>query len=156
MNQYQYNAMNMMFMNMYGGAGNMPGQGQQGGNGQTPMGGFQGGMGGNGGFNQNMMNMIGNMANMNPNMMAMLPPFHNNYYNNNNNKNMFVRKAKGSSGEPGSAKRNYDGKKNQTYGNQGKYAFPNNASGSNTQTQNPTVSNNNQASSNYTEKKIRN
>lgn len=135
-NQAQ-NMMNvMMQMNMMGGA-----QGVPGGNGQPgQMAGFQGmpGMGaGPGGLNQNMMSMIGNMASMNPNMMAMLPPFHGtNYYN--NNKNMFVRKAKGANGETGK-RRGYDNRdkrsQNQGYGSKQNYNFPANTNAPSNPTQ---------------------
>jgi len=122
MGQYQMNMMNMMMMNMNQHYGNNQPGGQMNPNMQQQMM-LQQQM-----MNPNMMQMMAAM-NMNPQMLAMLPPFPNHFHN--NNKNMFVRKAKNLNNEPGSAKGGREYKKNyQNYGNKGQqnYQFPSNHS----------------------------
>merc|ERR1719183_554846 len=82
-------------------------------------------------MNQNLMQMFGNM-NLNPNLLAMLPPYQN-YYGN-NNRNMFVRKAKypGSEQDRDNKRGGYRGGRGQGGHNNNKnYSFPANQDGNN-------------------------
>lgn len=84
-------------------------------------------------MNQNIMQMMGSMQGLNPNLFAMLPPYQN-YYGN-NNRNMFVRKAKypGSDAERENKRGGYSrgGRGQGGYRNDKNYGFPSNQDGNN-------------------------